>query len=490
MNKYENKIKLLYREALSVVETQRNIESQASDSDRNYRKIADGLTRNGYRKARNILEQCLELDPNYTPAHKELAVVCRMLDDVESAIYHRRQVKRLTPNDVTNCYNLAKLFHETGRGWEAKTEAEDLATRYPEDKAIRRLLDHISLNRVNRIPRIFPIYTALLMPVFGMIGVIQPYPVENLMTLSFYTVFGTIFTILGFFANFILSRLLTQVPGEAKIELSDGFWSIEDIGYAADVIQNLGLGALFFVAGSWVKQVWGIFELVGVVLFISIELISLRRYLLRRKHLMSPVVCTAMWVFVMGLSWFFGLSGAWLTLVNFGYQEVIIAQFIVGAIGGISQWMVLQVKFRQSGWWIIATAVGWGGGWLLIELTFAPLDSAQVFSQSVSETVAMMRNLPPIWIFALVGMLIGFGQWLILRKHITNAEWWIPVTAVAWAIGALVGQAQSQAITTPYNLGVSELFGWPLSGVVVGGITGFILFHMFQTAEYSEPNVS
>jgi len=44
-----------------------------------------------------------------------------------------------------------------------------------------------------------------------------------------------------------------------------------------------------------------------------------------------------------------------------------------GLVIGLLQWVVLRQYLRQAGWWILASAVGWAGGWWIVS-SVAPLE--------------------------------------------------------------------------------------------------------------------
>jgi MFS family permease len=55
----------------------------------------------------------------------------------------------------------------------------------------------------------------------------------------------------------------------------------------------------------------------------------------------------------------------------------------------------------------------------------------------------------------LIGLIIGVMQWLALQRWVRRAGWWLLVSALAWAIGPILGPT--------------------LTGGVIGAVTGFAL---------------
>jgi hypothetical protein len=114
-----------------------------------------------------------------------------------------------------------------------------------------------------------------------------------------------------------------------------------------------------------------------------------------------------------------------------------LALFSVGLVMGILQWVVLRQRLRQAGWWILASAAGWSGGWG-ITLALAP------------QGIGILTE-------PLLGAAMGTLQWLVLRRQLRQAGWWIVISSLGWTV-ALTGLA-----------------GQVLVGAVVGAVTGIAL---------------
>ena len=112
------------------------------------------------------------------------------------------------------------------------------------------------------------------------------------------------------------------------------------------------------------------------------------------------------------------------------------------------QWLVLRRRIAAAGWWILAGAVGGALGgapaWL-VALHLPRL--AHQFGLTLDAAAAVATG-------ARVGAvaLAGVAQWLVLRRAVRRAGWWVPICAVA----ALVGDR--------------------VSGTAVGGIAGLAIY--------------
>jgi len=118
----------------------------------------------------------------------------------------------------------------------------------------------------------------------------------------------------------------------------------------------------------------------------------------------------------------------------------------VGTMVGIAQWVVLRPRFKQAGWWILASALGWVLGQILVT---AVLPIQNTFLQG-----------------AVLGGTLGIAQWLILRRWVHRAGWWIVLSAVGWSAGPILGAS--------------------LVGAVAGAITGLALELFLRYARTGE----
>ncbi len=97
-----------------------------------------------------------------------------------------------------------------------------------------------------------------------------------------------------------------------------------------------------------------------------------------------------------------------------------VSAITLGATIGAAQWLVLRRQLPRTGWWILATLIGYS-----MPMAFGSLIS----------------GLEPSWLASLVnfiefGVVLGALQWLVLRGHIDHAGWWIAISIAGWAIAA------------------------------------------------------
>ena len=147
----------------------------------------------------------------------------------------------------------------------------------------------------------------------------------------------------------------------------------------------------------------------------------------------------------------------WLLATTLGWLlGILIGEIGVGVVVGIGQWLVLRQRIHQAGWWVWASTVGWAVGWALI------------VTGVVISPEARSYRLACGW--SCVGVMLGIAQWLVLRRMVHYAGWWVLANAIGWAIG------------------LTGILGATVVGAVVGAVTGFALDFLLRYPRTELPN--
>ena len=94
---------------------------------------------------------------------------------------------------------------------------------------------------------------------------------------------------------------------------------------------------------------------------------------------------------------------------------------IVSLVMGVLQYGLLRRYLPRMGWWVLATTGGWLLGALLIS-------GWRNFGTSFDLDLALI----------MLGFSIGVGQWLLLRRRLPRAGWWIGANVVGWVLLGLI----------------------------------------------------
>ncbi len=135
---------------------------------------------------------------------------------------------------------------------------------------------------------------------------------------------------------------------------------------------------------------------------------------------------------------------------------------IMGLVMGVLQYGLLRRYLPRIGWWVLATSGGWLLGVLLVLL------SGRLYYWTFE---AFDIDLP----FTVLGLSLGVGQWLLLRRRLPRAGWWIGVNIVGWGLLDLI---------TDGSLGQ---FGLLALGFLPACVTAVTLALLMNQAQPPEP---
>jgi hypothetical protein len=166
---------------------------------------------------------------------------------------------------------------------------------------------------------------------------------------------------------------------------------------------------------------------------------------------------------------------------------VLAGTLIEGSVVGTAQWLVLRRPLKSMRWraWALATALGACVAWTLgvipsILLSTAP-DTGGAAPGEMSDLVvyALAAGMGLV-----LGPVLGVPQWLVLRRHLPKAGWWVLANALAWMVGMVVifiGTSFIPAeggITLPVALLL--LLFVVAAGALVGAVHGLVLIWLLH----------
>jgi len=127
---------------------------------------------------------------------------------------------------------------------------------------------------------------------------------------------------------------------------------------------------------------------------------------------------------------------------------------IFGLVLGLFQYLLLKRKLAKMGWWIVATAAGWGLGWLALAWLFGWIDDAFGYTSG--------------WYLLAFGSVLGFflglAQWFVLRKQVRQAGWWILANMLGLGLTAMffgsITSLFDTILTTALPCLITDLLLW------------------------------
>jgi hypothetical protein len=145
---------------------------------------------------------------------------------------------------------------------------------------------------------------------------------------------------------------------------------------------------------------------------------------------------------------------------------------VIATMFGVLQWIVLRKRIPKSGWWILATIVGLGGGVTL----------AIVAVQAFSDITGMEEywDFQPglLMLFLLIGFFLALAQLPILWRHFRGSLLWLLASMIGWLVlGLIMGGTIDRS---------SDVFA---IGAIPAMFTGFCLIWLMRnpriTPKYS-----
>jgi hypothetical protein len=140
----------------------------------------------------------------------------------------------------------------------------------------------------------------------------------------------------------------------------------------------------------------------------------------------------------------------------------------VGAVTGVAQWLLLRRQVRRAGWWILASTAGWAVGLAVGDAVGLAVVDAVGGAMGFAVGLAVGRAVGG----AAVGAVTGVAQWLLLRRQVRRAGWWILASAAGLAVGLAVG--------LDVVLDVGNAVGGAVVGAVIGILTGAALVWLLR----------
>jgi hypothetical protein len=152
-----------------------------------------------------------------------------------------------------------------------------------------------------------------------------------------------------------------------------------------------------------------------------------------------------------------------------------------GAVEGVAlafaQSLVLRRElpgFRTRAW-VVATAAAAAFAWTL---GMMPSSLGNYAEEHPGLLIAAAAVLGPVLLNS-----IGVAQWLVLRRHVRHAPWWIVANAGAWLVGiaaVFAAMALVQEGDPAWRIGLMGVVGGVCMGAIVASVTGFALVRLLR----------
>jgi hypothetical protein len=134
------------------------------------------------------------------------------------------------------------------------------------------------------------------------------------------------------------------------------------------------------------------------------------------------------------------VAGFFVTLLTggFGSNGFPFGWTVVWAILGFFQWLLLKRRIKRSSLWIATSALGGAVALPVCVLASYPI-STNALSDFFHNFISLdLSNSYEVFSLSKIGAIneaiVGTAQWLLLKRQISRAGWWIPVSALGGAM--------------------------------------------------------
>ena len=159
---------------------------------------------------------------------------------------------------------------------------------------------------------------------------------------------------------------------------------------------------------------------------------------------------------------------------------------VLGAGVGVMQWLVLRRELSQAGWWVAATM----SGVVVVGVGLAVAWAYDVvFQDGRFDVVGPQPVIASLAAFAAIGVM----QWLVLRRQVARAGWWVLANVLGFVGGYLLGVSIALALANvlcdaglvgcsgPLTSYGATVYAFPPSfGTAFGGVTGAAMVWMLR----------
>jgi uncharacterized integral membrane protein len=140
---------------------------------------------------------------------------------------------------------------------------------------------------------------------------------------------------------------------------------------------------------------------------------------------------------------------------------------MLGVSVGFFQWLVLRRKIKNSLPWIGATTLSW--------ILFWTLHNAGVFGFAQSPFGLVMQGLGH---GAIIGAMVGFTQYLVLRPKVGRANRWLLVCTLSWSLAGGIMHLLLDVLLVQFN--IHGPFDVMITTTLAALFSGFGLKHLLS----------
>lgn len=181
-----------------------------------------------------------------------------------------------------------------------------------------------------------------------------------------------------------------------------------------------------------------------------------------------------LWLGWTGLTWTaFALS---LTFIEIGERGdlSLLDSLMGGGLVGFAQWLMIRPHLKRAYGWIGLSVLCWGA----LTLLSNGLTGGAVGWIAPTTLNLFVRVLLGLLNGFCVGLVLGAGQWWMLRQRVEKAWRWIWLSAGIWSVAIAFGWLLGGVLRLVSNLFVAEVIGLGVAWAIVAALSGMAVVGM------------
>lgn len=182
-----------------------------------------------------------------------------------------------------------------------------------------------------------------------------------------------------------------------------------------------------------------------------------------------------LWLSWTGLTW--GAFALSLAFVEVGERGDIapLDGLLGGCLIGAAQWLTIRHYVTHAYRWILVNALCWGA------LALLHIGAIGWIAPETSNLI--VRVLFGLFYGFYVGLVLGAGQWWVMRQRVVRAWRWVLLSAGIWSVAIAFGWLTGGVLRLISNLFVSEVIGLCVAWALVAALSGIAVVGMVHQAD-------
>lgn len=174
--------------------------------------------------------------------------------------------------------------------------------------------------------------------------------------------------------------------------------------------------------------------------------------------------------------------------------ELVVIAAAEGIVFGVLQWLILRLEIDHPIWWIPLTFLGTLIGAFLENIVLSALIAPLVNQLPLSAVNAQIIAIGLVIVSSSLvsGLMIGLGQWLVLRRLGWAARVWIPITILSIFVRHLVVTGVTVLLNgftrnSTMNPNILQLFSQIIIAIcgnlAFGALSGWVLSNILEAGK-------